>query len=169
MIADVILMHFQGVEEIFFSRSVNAAGVSTYRLNGTEVTYEIYEGLLQRIGVVVKARNFLVFQGDVESLASRSPLELTRLLSQISNADQYEDQYEDLLQNKIEAEQRVLASMSTKKMVTLQRREIKAQKDEAALYVEKLQELEDLKVSLLVIAAVRFVFESLRCTLFFWY
>lgn len=36
----------------------------------------------------MKARNFLVFQGDVESVASKSPQEITKLLEQISGADQ---------------------------------------------------------------------------------
>lgn len=40
------------------------------------------------VGVLVKARNFLVFQGDVESVASKSPQEITKLLEQISGADQ---------------------------------------------------------------------------------
>ena len=89
-----------------FCRSISSAGVGSYRLDGREVTYEVYESMLQKIGlivtdptllllfdsflegVLVKARNFLVFQGDVESVASKSPQELTKLLEQISGADQ---------------------------------------------------------------------------------
>ena len=58
---------------INFSRVVSSTGVSSYKLDDKEVTYEVYESLLQKIGVLVKARNFLVFQGDVESVASKSP------------------------------------------------------------------------------------------------
>eukprot|EP01035_Chromulina_nebulosa_P030474 gene30474-40489_t len=71
-----------------FCRSISSAGVGSYRLDGREVTYEVYESMLQKIGVLVKARNFLVFQGDVESVASKSPQEITKLLEQISGADQ---------------------------------------------------------------------------------
>lgn len=53
-----------------------------------QVTWESYEKRLRSIGVLVKARNFLVFQGDVESIASKSPKELTQLFEQISGSDE---------------------------------------------------------------------------------
>ena len=102
--------------------------------------------MLQKIGVLVKARNFLVFQGDVESVASKSPAELTKLLSQISRSDQYDKEYEELLALKNEAEENTLFSMQKKKMYATQRKEIKEQKDEAELYLSKQRELEDVKV-----------------------
>jgi structural maintenance of chromosome 1 len=43
---------------------------------------------LKEIGILVKARNFLVFQGDVESIASKSPDELTKLFEQIATSDE---------------------------------------------------------------------------------
>lgn len=54
-----------------------------------KVTWETYEKRLREIGVLVKARNFLVFQGDVESIASKSPKELTQLFEQISGSDDF--------------------------------------------------------------------------------
>ena len=57
--------------------------------NASKVTWDAYEKLLRSIGVLVKARNFLVFQGDVESIASKSPKELTQLFEQISGADEF--------------------------------------------------------------------------------
>ena len=83
--------------EILFSRSVTNTGASSYRLNGKEVTFEFYESVLSNIGVLVKARNFLVFQGDVENVASKSPLELTKLLDQICGADLLKEEYDRLL------------------------------------------------------------------------
>lgn len=54
-----------------------------------QVTWDGYEKRLRDIGVLVKARNFLVFQGDVESIASKSPKELTQLFEQISGSDEF--------------------------------------------------------------------------------
>jgi structural maintenance of chromosome 1 len=122
------------------------SGVASYRIDGREVTFEAYETVLRSIGVLVKARNFLVFQGDVESVASKSPLELTKLLSQISHADQHEEEYEELLRKKAEAEESTMFSLQKKKMYATQRKEIKEQKDEAELYLQKQTELEELKV-----------------------
>lgn len=53
------------------------------------MTWEVYERRLRDIGVLVKARNFLVFQGDVESIASKSIKELTQLFEQISGSDEF--------------------------------------------------------------------------------
>lgn len=134
--------------EIHFSRSISAAGVSTYRLGDKEVTYEQYENLLQEIGVLVKVRNFLVFQGDVETVASKSPAELTKLLEQISTSDNLRSDYEELLKKKNETEESSIFMMQKKKMYAAQRKEVKEQKDEAETYIEKQNELNDLKTEL---------------------
>jgi structural maintenance of chromosome 1 len=34
-----------------FCRSISAAGVGSYRLDGKDVTYEVYEAMLQKIGI----------------------------------------------------------------------------------------------------------------------
>ena len=134
-----------GGTEVHFSRTISASGVSNYRLDSKDVTYEVYEALLQRIGVLVKARNFLVFQGDVESVASKSPAQLTKLLEQISGSDQLQKEYDELLKKKEEAEEITIFSMQKKKMYVTQRKEIKEQKDEADLFQQKQDELDDLK------------------------
>jgi len=48
--------------EIIFTRQISPSGVSTYKLDGKEVAYSVYDAQLQDIGVLTKARNFLVFQ-----------------------------------------------------------------------------------------------------------
>lgn len=50
---------------IFLSTSVNMAGVSEYKINGRVMLYADYDKALQRINILVKARNFLVFQVTV--------------------------------------------------------------------------------------------------------
>ena len=42
----------------------------------------------------MKAKNFLVFQGDVEHIASQSPRDLTRLIEQISGSLELAVDYE---------------------------------------------------------------------------
>lgn len=134
-------------KEMIFSRSISASGVSTYRLDGKEVTFEMYESVLQKIGVLVKARNFLVFQGDVESVASKSPLELTHLLEQISGSDALQREYDELKGLKEQAEESAIFSMQKKKMYITQRKEVKAQKDEAEHFQQQRQYLDELKVA----------------------
>lgn len=42
--------------------SVSANGTSDYRLNGKVVTYKKYNETLEGFNILVKAKNFLVFQ-----------------------------------------------------------------------------------------------------------
>ena len=64
--------------------SVSNSGQSTYSLNGRETTYKNYNGQLEKFNVLVKAKNFLVFQGDVESVASQDSKHLAALIDRIS-------------------------------------------------------------------------------------
>lgn len=146
--------------EIQFSRSISATGVSTYRINGKETTFDAYENFLQKIGVLVKARNFLVFQGDVESVASKSPAELTNLLEQISGSDQLKAEYDDLKQKKDEAEENAIFSMQKKKMYTTQKREVLQQRNEAEQYQKEKERLDDLKV---IAAIIHYIYEYYIC------
>ena len=130
---------------IHFGRQISSAGVSSYQLNDKDVTYDKYEATLQKIGVLVKARNFLVFQGDIESVASKTPLEITKLIEQICGSDALRTEYEELLQQRDNAEETALFSLQKKKMYATQKKEIKDQKDEADLFQEKRDELNALR------------------------
>ncbi len=133
------------VDEINFTRTISGNGNSTYKIDNKEVSYEQYESTLQKIGILIKARNFLVFQGDVESVASKSPIELTKLLEQICGSDVLKDEYDKLLQLKDDAEEKAINSMQKRKLIQTQTKEIKEQKDEAELFQQKRQELDELK------------------------
>ncbi len=132
--------------EVQFSRIISSSGVSTYKINGKDCTFESYDLFLQKIGVLIKARNFLVFQGDVESVASKSPSELTLLLEQISGSDQLIGEYDDLKRQKDEAEENAIFSMQKKKMYATQKKEVSQQKEEAEWYQDRKETLEELKV-----------------------
>ncbi|GLD96616.1 hypothetical protein PINS_up005299 [Pythium insidiosum] len=75
-------------QELRFTRMISAKGVGSYRIDESDVSFDDYQNKLKDIGILVKARNFLVFQGDVESIASKSPEELTKLFEQISSSDE---------------------------------------------------------------------------------
>lgn len=84
-----------------FQRTISTNGTSEYKLNGKTVTYKKYNDQLELFNILVKAKNFLVFQvrmisanmwlvltrpmqGDVEQVASQSPKDLSKLIDQIS-------------------------------------------------------------------------------------
>ncbi len=143
-------------EELSFSRSISASGVSTYRLDDKEVTYTIYESMLEKVGVLVKARNFLVFQGDIESVASMSPKEITKLFEQICGSDILRQQYENMLKLKDEAEENTMFSLQKKKIFSTQHREVKEQKEEAEIFHKKKLQYEQLRTEFTLWQIFRF-------------
>ncbi|KAM0438908.1 hypothetical protein ACHAPT_001669 [Fusarium lateritium] len=89
-------------EEQRWKRSITSQGASEYRINDRVVTAQQYNEALESENILIKARNFLVFQGDVEAIASQSPQDLTRLIEQISGSLEYKTDYE---KTQAEAEQ----------------------------------------------------------------
>ena len=92
-------------EEIFFSRHITASGTGEYRVDGRVCTAEEYAERLKTYGILVKARNFLVFQGDIESVASKSPKDLTGLIEQISGSEELKKDYEEAMKARHRAEE----------------------------------------------------------------
>ncbi|KAF2022105.1 putative cohesin complex subunit [Aaosphaeria arxii CBS 175.79] len=84
-----------------WKRSITSSYTSEYRIDGRTVSQQQYNSALEEQSILIKARNFLVFQGDVENVASQNPKDLTRLVEQISGSLEYKAQYERL---KAEAE-----------------------------------------------------------------
>jgi hypothetical protein len=64
--------------------SSDKSGSSIYTINKKIVKLEDYVATLESHNILVKAKNFLVFQGDVEAIASQNPKSLSKLIDQIS-------------------------------------------------------------------------------------
>lgn len=70
-------------KELSFQRSVQGSS-SEYRIDNSIVSNTEYLAELEKLGINVKAKNFLVFQGAVESIAMKNPKEMTLLFEEIS-------------------------------------------------------------------------------------
>lgn len=131
--------------ELLFTRTITGAGGSEYRIDQKVVTWDDYNSRLKSLGILVKARNFLVFQGDVESIASKNPKELTALLEQISGSDELKKDYEDLEELKATAEEISALVYQEKRTVVMERKQKKAQKEEAEKHLRLQDQLKSLK------------------------
>ncbi|KAM7259549.1 hypothetical protein ACFE04_015290 [Oxalis oulophora] len=125
--------------ELQFTRGITSAGASEYRIDGKIVNWDDYNAKLHSLGILVKARNFLVFQGDVESIASKNPKELTALLEQISGSEELKREYEELEEKKGLAEEKSALVYQKKKTIVTERKQKKEQKEEAEKHM-RLQE-----------------------------
>ncbi|KAG0249255.1 Structural maintenance of chromosomes protein 1 [Mortierella polycephala] len=132
--------------ETQFSRSVNMSGVSEYSINGRVMLYANYDKALQEINILVKARNFLVFQGDVEAIASQSPKDLTKLIEQISGSLELKQEYDRLQQEQERAVENSTFNFHRKKGISAEIKQYKEQKAEA----EQFESLQEEKANLLV-------------------
>ncbi|KAL6994798.1 Structural maintenance of chromosomes protein 1 [Sarracenia purpurea var. burkii] len=128
-----------------FTRSITSSGGSEYRIDGRVVNWDEYNAKLKSLGILVKARNFLVFQGDVESIASKNPRELTALIEQISGSDELKGDYENLEEQKARAEEKSTLIYQKKKTIVSERRQKKEQKEEAEKHIRLQDELKTLK------------------------
>ncbi|KAL9184441.1 hypothetical protein ACHAXT_002527 [Thalassiosira profunda] len=128
-----------------FSRIVTSKGTGEYQVNNKTVTFKQYEERLAAIGVLLKARNFLVFQGDVESMARKNPKQLVEMFENISGSAELKGEYEAALKAKEEAEQKTIFAFNKTKEHKSERRVLKEQKEEAERFHALLQQRASLK------------------------
>lgn len=144
--AYVKLVYLTGTgEELQFARVITSSGASDYKINDKSVSWDEYNARMKSLGILVKARNFLVFQGDVESIASKNPKELTVLFEQISGSEECKKEYEELEVQKARAEEKSAFTYQKKRSVAAERKQKKEQKEEAERHLRLQGELKSLK------------------------
>jgi len=129
-------------EEQAWRRSITASGTSEYRINNRVVTAKEYNDALETEQILIKARNFLVFQGDVEAIASQSAKDLTRLIEQICGSLDYKAEYDRL---KIEQEKLSdihQTKLQQRRSINSEVKQYQEQKREADNYAKKQRELD---------------------------
>ncbi|KAF7712478.1 Uncharacterized protein PECH_003094 [Penicillium ucsense] len=127
-------------EEQQWRRSITSSGVSEYRINNRTVTAQQYNEALEEENILIRARNFLVFQGDVEAIASQSPRDLTRLIEQISGSLEYKAEYEKLKAEAEEAAEQQTVQLNRRRGINSEVKQYQEQKREAENYAKKAEE-----------------------------
>ncbi len=116
-------------------------GASEYRLDGVAVSYDTYDAKLRGFGILLRARNFLVYQGDVESIAGKSPKELTALFEVVSGSGALAADYAAAEAAKTAAEAATSLAFTKRKGALAQKRQKKEQKEEADKHLKLAEEL----------------------------
>ena len=115
-------------------------GASEYKLNGKPVTYTAYNAALVKHNILVKAKNFLVFQGDVEMVASQSPKDLTKLIEQISGSLELSGEYEKAREAQERATENATSNFTKRRGIAGEIKQYKEQKGEADRFEALCQE-----------------------------
>jgi structural maintenance of chromosome 1 len=119
------------VFNIPYAFRISTTGASEYKLNNKVITYAAYNAALISHNILVKAKNFLVFQGDVEAVASQSPRELTRLIEQISGSLELAGEYEHAKEAQERATENATFSFTKRRGIAGEIKQYKEQKGEA--------------------------------------
>ncbi|OWR52835.1 structural maintenance of chromosomes protein 1A [Danaus plexippus] len=130
-----------------FQRSVIGQS-SDHKIDGHSVPISQYLIELEKLGINVKAKNFLVFQGAVESIAMKNPKERTALFEEISGSGVLKEQYEACRAEVNRADEEAQFSYQKKKGVAAERKEAKFEKEEAEKYTRLKEELQQQKIEL---------------------
>lgn len=136
--------------QVRFTRSINQDGHSEYRINNTIVPYIQYNAAWEDNNILVKAKNFLVFQGDVESVASQNPKDLTCLIERISGSFEYRDRYDDLKQKMEEAMETSAHCFNRKRSVAFEIKQYEEQKAEAEKFEQLVVDKQNLVIQYLL-------------------
>ncbi|PWN33846.1 putative SMC1-chromosome segregation protein [Meira miltonrushii] len=131
--------------EYEFQRSITINGNSEYRVNGRAMSANAYNDRLKSFNILVKAKNFLVFQGDVEAVASQNPKELSRLVDQISGSLEYKEQYDAAKHANDRARENYTFISNKRRNMHSEVRHFKDQKNEADRF-KRLQKERDASV-----------------------
>ncbi|THH32095.1 hypothetical protein EUX98_g2090 [Antrodiella citrinella] len=134
----------QNKKEWKFQRTISTTGASEYKLNDRVVTYTAYNAALISHNILVKAKNFLVFQGDVEAVASQSPKDLSKLIDQISGSLELSGEYEQAKAAQERATENATFNFNKRRGITGEIKQYKEQKGEAERFESMYQERDDM-------------------------
>ncbi|XP_041612355.1 structural maintenance of chromosomes protein 1B isoform X2 [Vulpes lagopus] len=134
-------------EEKTFTRIIRG-GCSEFHFDDNPVSRSAYIAELEKIGIIVKARNCLVFQGTVESISMKKPKERTQFFEEISTSGELIGEYEEKKRKLQKAEEDAQFNFNKKKNVAAERKHAKLEKEEAERYQSLLEELKMNKIQL---------------------
>ncbi|KAJ3663668.1 hypothetical protein Zmor_007900 [Zophobas morio] len=102
-----------------------------------------YLAELEKLRINVKGKNFLVFQGAVESVAMKNPKEMTTLFEEISGSGALKEEYDRLKQQMQKAQEEINFAYQKKKGINAERKEARLEKEEADKYARLKDDLND--------------------------
>ncbi|TVY34184.1 Structural maintenance of chromosomes protein [Lachnellula subtilissima] len=130
-------------DEQKWKRTITPQGSSEYRINDRMVTQAEYNEALEEENILIKARNFLVFQGDVEQIASQSPKDLTKLIELVSGSLEYKAEYERLQEEAEQAAENQNYNLHRRRGINSEIKQYQEQKKEAEAFQNKQEERDD--------------------------
>ncbi|XP_064632615.1 structural maintenance of chromosomes protein 1A-like [Lineus longissimus] len=133
--------------ETNFTRVIHGSA-SDYKINGKTVSVSDYAAALEKIGILMKSKNFLVFQGAVESIAMKNAKERTHMFEEMSRSGELKDEYDKAKVEMLKAEEDTQYNYHKKRGIAAERKEAKMEKDEAEKYTKLKEQLHEKLIEL---------------------
>jgi len=129
-----------------FRRVLQPSSEARFQVNGEAISKEGYMGRLEAIHILSEARNFLVFQGDVEAAANKKGKDLSTFFEQVSGSIHLRQEYEELAAEKARKEDKARYLFTRRRNAVNERKRVTHQKDEAERYQTAEEERRRLQV-----------------------
>lgn len=130
-----------------FSRYVLGSS-SEYRIDEAPVSKQEYAERLEKLGINIKAKNFLVYQGAVESIAMKNPKEITSLFEEISRSNEFKDDYVNKKIAMDRSEEELHHMYMKKKGIAAEKKEAQGEINEAKKYQNLKEDLSRVQIEL---------------------
>ena len=130
-----------------FSRFVIGSS-SEYKIDHAAVSKQDYADRLGHLGINVKAKNFLVYQGAVESIAMKNPREITSLFEEISRSNDYKEEYVNKKVKMDRSEEELHHMYVKKKGIAAEKKEAQGEINEAKKYQNLRDDLAKIQTEL---------------------
>lgn len=146
--AYVIAIYEKDNKEILnLKREIRPTGSSVFIVNGVQVSVSQYLKILKDENILIKAKNFLVFQGDVEKVASQSPLDLTKMIETVSGSINLKKDFDELKDERDKAHDITALKNSQKRNLKDEIKNLKAKCYEADQFNKKTKKLDSLIIT----------------------
>lgn len=124
----------ESVRSTVFRRVIQPASVARFQVDGRSVSEAEYLGRLEAIKILSQAKNFLVFQGDLEAAVQRQGKDLTDFFEKVSGSKILYDDYERLRAQKAQGEEDARDLYAKKRNAQNEKKQMSQQNDELTNY-----------------------------------
>lgn len=144
----------EGRGRMHIARVIDPKGQSQYKFGSASsaavklrnIDFAELQKHLKEVNIFVKARNFLVFQGDVMDLARRQGIDLTKVLEQISGSDELKGKMEQLETEKRIAEEKQRVFFAKKRQTDQHKCDLEREKSDLDKYHQLQEESKRIKL-----------------------
>ncbi|KAL2743670.1 structural maintenance of chromosomes protein 1A-like [Vespula maculifrons] len=130
-----------------FTRGIHNSS-NIYKINNQVVKVEFYKHKLASLGLNIKSKSFLVFQGNIEAMCITSPKEISIMFDEISKSAELKSEYERLKNEMHEIDLDLRHIIQKKKCLLTEKKRLLIQQQEAEEYNLLQEEYHDKKTEL---------------------